>query len=96
MTVQVDKCEQCVKTCFGAAEDEGGYRPERVIARDVVCPDAHHVVSQSWSVKELRHLLDTQTPVFRCEQHAYSWNPDQRELQSLRELCNAFDGGGLP
>jgi len=94
MTVLVDKCEKCLKTCFGANESD--YRPERVIARDVVCPDGHHVVSQSWSVNELRHLLDSQTPVFRCEEHAYTWNPNDAELQNLRELCNAFDGGGMP
>jgi hypothetical protein len=34
--------------------------------------------------------------VFHCETHAYKWNPDARELETLRALANAFDGGGLP
>ncbi|MDE3196833.1 MAG: hypothetical protein KGN84_10845 [Acidobacteriota bacterium] len=96
MTVLVDKCDRCFKTCFGAGEGKDSYRPEKVIARDVVCPDGHHTISQTWTVKELRHLLDAQAPVFRCDRHAYAWNPEEAELQHLRELCNAFDGGGLP
>jgi hypothetical protein len=95
MTVLVDKCLDCFKTCFAEA-DGTQYHPKEVLARDVVCPDGRHVTSQHWSVEELRRLLDTGSPVFHCETHAYKWNPDPRELESLRELVNAFDGGGLP
>jgi hypothetical protein len=97
MTILVDKCLECFKTCFGAdAPGEAAYHPKEVIARDVVCPDGHHVAAQRWSVAELRRLLDTGAPVFHCETHAYKWNPDAQELEKLRELANAFDGGGLP
>ncbi len=96
MTILVEKCLDCFKTCFGApAPGAEGYRAERLIVRDVVCPDGRHLLGQQWTVAELRELLDTRSPVFHCETHAYRWNPDERELQSLRELCNAFDGGGL-
>jgi hypothetical protein len=93
MTFQVEKCRECLKTCF--AGEPGEAPPRSLIARDVVCPDGRHLTGQQWSVDELRHLLDTGAPVFHCETHAYKWNPDPRELESLRELVNAFDGGGL-
>jgi hypothetical protein len=97
MTILVEKCLECMKTNYGAgAPGETGYHPDRLIARDVMCPDGHHLLSQQWKVAELRHLLDTGSPVFHCDAHAYKWNPDAQELEVLRALVNAFDGGGLP
>jgi hypothetical protein len=97
MTILVEKCADCFKTCFGAdVPGDDKYRPAKVFARDVFCPDGHHRIDQEWDVAELRRLLDTNAPLFHCEQHAYRWNPDVQEVEILRRFTNAFDGGGLP
>jgi len=60
----------------------------RVLACDVYCPDGHHGTNQEWTASELRRLLDSQEPLFHCDAHSYRWNPDAREVATLRHVAN--------
>jgi hypothetical protein len=98
MTLLVNECNDFFQPGFGT-EVLTGVLPEHaesVIARDVFCPDGHHMMNQEWTISELRELMDTHAPVFHCEKHAYRWNPDVVELENLRKLVNAYDDGGMP
>jgi hypothetical protein len=97
MTILVEKCLDCMKKCFDNSKPgEEPYRADRIIARDIVCPDGGHMLNQEWTLPQLRELLDTGAPLFHCAEHGYKWNPDLKELESIRSLTNTFDGGGLP
>jgi hypothetical protein len=98
MTILVDKCQECFRTCFGAdlpGADETS-RPAKVFARDVVCPDGHHPMDQEWTVPELIHLMESREPIFHCVTHSYRWNPDPKQLEYIRRFANAFASPGEP
>ena len=96
MTILAENIGSRPQMYWGAGVPGDDPCPPKVVARDVFCPDGHHLMTQEWSLTELRQLLDTNSPVFFCEKHAYRWNPDVLELEALRRLTNECDGGGLP
>jgi hypothetical protein len=64
MTILAENIGNHPQMCWGAGVPWDNPCPPKVVARDVFCPDGHHLMTQEWSLTELRQLLDTNSPVF--------------------------------